>query len=111
MRMGTALHAAVAKPARRHPVGASLAAYRALALTNPHAYRLATAGPLDRAALPARLEDWAGEPFLLATGEPHLAQALWAFAHGLALLEIDRRAQNLDALDRTWRAGATAFRA
>jgi AcrR family transcriptional regulator len=110
VRMGTALHVAVAKPGRRQPVVALLAAYRAHALAHPHAYRLATAGPVDRSALPDGLEDWAGEPFFLVTGEPHQAQALWAFAHGLALLEIDRRPQNLHTLARTWQAGAQAFR-
>jgi AcrR family transcriptional regulator len=109
-RVGDALHAAVAKPGRRAPVAALLATYRRFALEHPHHYRLTTAGPLDRSALPAGLEDWAGEPFFLVTGEQHRAQALWAFAHGLALLEIDGRPQNLGTLDRTWRAGAAAFR-
>lgn len=109
VRIGTALHTAVATPGRHRPVVALLAAYRAHALAHPHVYRLATAGPLDRAALPPGLEDWAGMPFLLAIGDPHRAQALWAFAHGLALLEIDRRPQSIGALDRTWRAGADAF--
>lgn len=108
-RIGTALHRAVAKPGRRTPVAALLAAYRAQAVAHPHAYRLSTAGPLDRSALPPGLEDWAGTPFLLATGEPHQAQALWAFAHGLALLEIDGRPQSRTSLDRTWLAGAAAF--
>lgn len=109
VRIGTALHAAVARPGRRHPVTALLATYRSLALAHPHAYRLTTAGPLHRAALPAGLEDWAGEPFFLASGDAHQAQALWAFAHGMASLEIDGRFQNMPTLDRTWAAGAKAF--
>ena len=72
-------------------------------------YRLSTSGTLDRAALPTGLEDWAGEPFLLATGDSHRAQALWSFAHGMVILEIDGRFPDSSDLDRTWRAGAAAF--
>ncbi len=107
--MGTALHAAISRPGRRDPVLALLAAYRRQGVDHPHVYRLATAGPLDRASLPPGLEDWAGEPFLLATGEPHRSQALWAFAHGMVVLEIDGRFPVESDLDRTWRAGARAF--
>ena len=69
----------------------------------------ATAGPLPRSELAPGLEDWAGEPFLLVTGEPHRAQALWSFAHGMVILEIDGRFPAGSDLDRTWRAGAAAF--
>jgi AcrR family transcriptional regulator len=109
--IGAALHAALARPGRRGAVAALLSAYRSEGLAHPHLYRLATAGPLDRAALPAGLEDWAGEPFLLVTGDEHRAQALWAFAHGLVSLEIDGRCPDPSQLDRTWRAGAAAFSA
>jgi AcrR family transcriptional regulator len=107
--MGTALHAAVREPGDDGPVQALLDAYRAVARADPNLYRLATAGPLDRATIAAGLEDWAGEPFLLATGEPYLAQALWAFAHGTAVLEIDGRFLPGSDLDRTWAEGAAAF--
>jgi AcrR family transcriptional regulator len=107
--MGTALHTALARPGRRGPVVALLAAYRREGLDHPNLYRLATAGPLARAELPPGLEDWAGEPFFLVTGEPHRAQALWSFAHGMVILEIDRRFREGSDLDRTWRAGAVAF--
>ncbi len=107
--MGTALHAAVRDPGDDGRVQALLDAYRAVARADPNLYRLATAGPLDRAALAPGLEDWAGEPFLLATGEPYLAQALWAFAHGTAVLEIDGRFLPGSDLDRTWAEGAAAF--
>jgi AcrR family transcriptional regulator len=109
--MGAALHAAVRDPGEGGPVRALLAAYRAVARADPNLYRLATAGPLDRAALAPGLEDWAGEPFLLATGEPYLAQALWAFAHGTAVLEVDGRFLPGSDLDRTWAEGAAAFEA
>jgi hypothetical protein len=34
---------------------------------------------------------------------------LWAFAHGMVALEIDRRFLDGSTLDRTWQAGAAAF--
>jgi AcrR family transcriptional regulator len=86
-----------------------LAAYRAAARAHPNLYRLATAGTLPREQLPAGLEDWAGEPFLTVTGEPHRAQALWSFAHGMVILELDGRFPAGSDLDRTWAEGAAAF--
>jgi hypothetical protein len=90
-------------------VRALLDTYRSYGVANPNLYRLATAGRLPRGLLPAGLEDWAGEPFFLVTGDPHRAQALWAFAHGMVILEIDGRFADTSDLARTWRAGATAF--
>jgi AcrR family transcriptional regulator len=107
--MGAALHAAIDRPGRRGPVAAVLDTYRRQAVANPDLYRLATTGPLDRAALPSGLEDWAGEPFLLVAGDPHRAQALWAFAHGMVILEIDHRFPDETALDPTWKAAVAAF--
>ena len=109
VEMGTTLHGALDRPGRRGPVAALLAAYRAEANRSPNLYRLATAGRLDREPLPAGLEDWAGEPFFLVTGDPQRAQALWAFAHGMVILEIDGRYPDGSDLDRTWAAAAAAF--
>lgn len=109
--LGTAARAALDRPGRGGPVAALLVAYRQEAARNPNLYRLATAGPLDRGPLPAGLEDWSGEPFFLVTGEPARAQALWAFAHGMAILEIDGRFADTSHLDRTWAEGAAAFAA
>ncbi len=55
------------------------------------------------------LEAWAGEPFLLATGDPWKAQALFSFAHGMVILELDDRFPEGSELDRSWDAGAAAF--
>jgi AcrR family transcriptional regulator len=107
--IGTALHAAVEKSGRRGAVASLLLTYRSYGVAHPNLYRLATAGRLDRAALPEGLEAWAGEPFYLATRDPYLAQALWSFAHGMVILEIDRRYPDGSDLDRTWRAGIAAF--
>ena len=108
-QMGDALHAAAVRPGRRTPLAAVLDTYRRYGTGNPNLYRLTTVGELPRAQLPDGLEEWAGTPFFLVTGEPHQAQALWAFAHGMVILEIDRRFPDVSVLDRTWRAGASAF--
>lgn len=108
---GDRMHAAVSAPTNRvgGPVAALLAEYRHFGRDHPNLYRLVTNGRLPRASLTPGLEDWAGEPFYRATGEPYRAQALWAFAHGTLTLEIDERFLPGSDLDRTWRAGARAF--
>jgi len=108
--IGAALHAAL--DGLDNPLHATrnlLATYRRSGLAQPNLYRLATSGRLPREDLTPGLEEWAGEPFLLATGEPHLAQALWSFAHGMVILEIDGRYPRHSELDKTWEAGAAAF--
>jgi AcrR family transcriptional regulator len=109
LELGAALHAALPGRGRGGVVRRLLAAYRTAAVGNPALYRLATSGPLPRSELPPGLEDWAGEPFLLATGDPWRAQALFALAHGLVVLEIDDRLPPRSDLRRTWEAGAAAF--
>jgi AcrR family transcriptional regulator len=86
-----------------------MATYRAECLARPNLYRLATTGQLPRDELTPGLEEWAGEPWLLVTGDPFLAQAMWSFAHGMVILELDHRYPDGSDLDRTWRAGAEAF--
>jgi AcrR family transcriptional regulator len=107
--MGSAAHAALADDAGAPgPVVSLLATYRRFATQNPELYRLSTGLTFPRAELTPGLEAWAGEPFWRAVGDAHTAQALWAFAHGLATLEIDGRLLPAD-LDATWAAGAAAF--
>jgi AcrR family transcriptional regulator len=108
--MGAALHASQSRGTPQGAVRRLLQAYRRHALAHPALYRLVTQGPLDRASLPAGLEEWAGQPFWLAVGRrPFVAQALWAAAHGMAVLEIDGRFPDPGTLDRSWRALAAAF--
>jgi AcrR family transcriptional regulator len=109
VELGSALHRAVAGAATGEAVPSLLVAYRTYALAHPNLYRLATSSPFPRQDMADGLEDWAGEPFYLATGEPHQAQALWAFAHGMVVLELDDRFLPGSDLDRTWAAGAMAF--
>src|SRR5688500_14466135 len=79
--VGTACHAVARRPPAATVIPRLLKTYRAWGRAHPNLYRLATNGRLDRAALTPGREDWAGTPFWIATGEdPHLAQALWAFA-------------------------------
>ena len=113
VEIGNVLHGAIIAPrvrnTTRNVIAELLRAYRIHSVNNPNLYRLATSGPLARDALPPGLEDWAGEPFLLATRDPHKAQALWSFAHGMVILEIDGRFPEDSELERTWDAGVTAF--
>lgn len=107
--MGEVLHRTIADAGSRRATRPLLAAYRRYALAHPNLYRLATTGPLPRADLTPGLEDWAGEPFFLVTGDPFRAQALWAFAHGMVILELDGRFPEGSDLDRTWAAGAAVL--
>lgn len=107
--VGERSHRTIRRPGRRGAVAALLADYRRYAVANPNLYRLATRGELPRHRLAPGLEDWAGAPWFLATGDPQRAQALWAFAHGMVILEIDRRFPPGSDLAATWAAGAAAF--
>jgi AcrR family transcriptional regulator len=91
------------------PLPALAAAYRRFALAHPHLYRLVSNGPLPRHRLPSGLEDRAAAPILRVAGTRARARALWAFAHGMVMLELDRRFPPDADLDAAWRAGLTAF--
>lgn len=107
--LGAACHAAVSAGIDASgPVTSLLTTYRRFVLENAQLYRLATGRSFARDELTPGLEQWAGEPFWRAVGDASVAQALWAFAHGLASLEIDDRLLPAD-LDATWAAGAAAF--
>jgi AcrR family transcriptional regulator len=107
--IGEISHQALRCPPSVTPVVNLLAAYRRNCLSHPNLYRLCTAGRLDRDSLPAGLEEWAGNPWFVVTGDPAVAQALWSFAHGMVILEMDDRYTPGSDLDLTWRAGAAAF--
>ncbi len=84
-------------------------AYRAFALEHPHLYRLMTERPLLRERLPAGLEERAAAPLLRAAGDGDRARAIWAFAHGMIMLELAGRFPPDADLDAAWRAGVAAF--
>ena len=74
------------------PLAALGAAYRRFALAHPHLYRLMTDQELRRDLLAPGVEERAGMPVYRATGEDaDRARAAWAFAHGMALLELANR--------------------
>jgi AcrR family transcriptional regulator len=85
------------------------AAYRRFALAHPHLYRLMTNGPLPREHLPPGLEGRTAAPLLRAAGGQARARAVWAFAHGMVMLELDRRFPADADLDAAWQAGIAAF--
>jgi AcrR family transcriptional regulator len=85
------------------------AAYRRFALAHPHLYRLMNNGPLPREHLPPGLEERTAAPVLRAAGSQARARALWAFAHGMVMLELDHRFPADADLDAAWQAGIAAF--
>jgi AcrR family transcriptional regulator len=109
VEIGEATHEAVHAGGDEPGLALLLEAYRRCSLAHPHLYRLATAGPLDRDGLPPGLEEWAGNPWYVATRDPYVAQALWSFAHGMVILELDGRYPPASDLGATWAAGARAF--
>ena len=85
------------------------AAYRAFARRHPHLYRLMTAGPLPRERLRPGVEERAAAPVLRVVGDPDLARAAFAFAHGMVILELDGRFPPAADVDAAWAAGIAAF--
>jgi AcrR family transcriptional regulator len=86
------------------------AAYRGFALDHPHLYRLMHNGPLPRQHLPPGLEERTAAPLLRVAGSRARARAVWAFAHGMVMLELDHRFPPGADLDAAWQAGIAAFR-
>ncbi len=68
-----------------------------------------TAGPLPRERLRPGVEARAAAPIVQAVGDPDLARAVWAFAHGMVILELDGRFPADADLDAAWAAGLAAF--
>ena len=86
-------------------------AYRAFAQEHPHLYRLMTERELNRALLTPGAEERAALPVYEAVGcDRDLARATWAFAHGMTILELDRRFPPDADLDAAWQRGLDAFR-
>jgi AcrR family transcriptional regulator len=92
------------------PLVAMARAYRAFAHGHPHLWRLMSDGPLDRSLLVAGTEERAVAPVVRAAGgDRDLARAIWAFAHGMTILEIDGRFPPDADLDAAWRRGIEAL--
>jgi hypothetical protein len=91
------------------PLPALAAAYRGFALAHPHLYP-----PHEqRPASPPAPAPWPRGPHrgpvLRVAGSQARARALWAFAHGMVMLELDHRFPPDADLDRAWQAGIAAF--
>jgi AcrR family transcriptional regulator len=86
-------------------------AYRAFSRQHPHLYRLMTNGPLPRDRLRPGVEAAAAAPLLRVAGDADLARAVWAFAHGMTMLELDGRVPRSADLDAAWASGIAAFAA
>jgi AcrR family transcriptional regulator len=111
--LGGAGHAAMQalprRASRTRQLRALGRAYRSWALAHPHLYRLATGGELRRELMPEGLEAWAAEPVVTAAGSDRRARAVWAFAHGMTILELDGRFPADADLDAAWEQGIEAF--
>jgi AcrR family transcriptional regulator len=93
------------------PLGAIASAYRDFARGQPHLYRLMTERPLRRDLLAPGVEEAAALPLLQTVGgDRERARAIWAFAHGMVILELNHRFPPSADLDATWRWGIDAFR-
>jgi AcrR family transcriptional regulator len=88
-----------------------VAAYRRFARANPELYRLMTDRPLPRDLLPEGLEARAAAPVVRAAGDPDLARAVWAFAHGMVVLELAGRFPPDAELEHAWGKAVEAFSA
>jgi AcrR family transcriptional regulator len=96
--------------ASEDPLTALVAVYRTFAREHPHLYRLMTERRLDRGRLPPGLEERAAAPFVAAVGgDRDAARALWAFAHGMTILELNERFPETADLDAAWMRGAQAL--
>ena len=85
-------------------------AYRDQARRHPHLYRLMTENPLARERLVPGVEERAAAPIVEAVGDPDGARAMWAFAHGMTILELNGRFPPGADLDAAWAKGIAAFR-
>jgi AcrR family transcriptional regulator len=93
------------------PLVALARAYRDFACAHPHLYRLMTERALNRELLVSGSEERAALPLYRATGENlNLARAAWAFAHGMTILELNRRFPPDADLDAAWQHGIDALR-
>jgi AcrR family transcriptional regulator len=94
---------------RGETLGALAAAYRGFARNHPDLYRLMTSGPLPRDQLRPGVEAAAAAPLLRVVGDADLARAVWAWTHGMTILELDGRFPSDADLDAAWARGIAAF--
>jgi AcrR family transcriptional regulator len=94
------------------PIVAMAGAYRDFARRHPHLYRLMYDASLDRSLLTPGSEDRAAAPVIEAMGgDRDLARAMFAFAHGMTILELNQRFPAGADLDAAWRLGLAGLQA
>lgn len=84
-------------------------AYRTYAISHPHLYQLMMSRPLDRSRIPRDIESGGARPLLAVVGNQDRARAVWAAAHGLAVLEIADRFPPGADINAAWTALIDAF--
>ncbi|MGH3016573.1 MAG: TetR/AcrR family transcriptional regulator [Gaiellaceae bacterium] len=94
----------------RDPLTALGASYRSFAREHPHLYRLMTERPLARDQLAPGVEERAAAQIVETIGDPDGARAMWGFAHGMTILELNGRFPPGADLDAAVAAGMRAFR-
>ena len=93
------------------PLGAIARVYREFAKAHRHLYRLMTERELNRDLLLPGVEDRAALPVYEAVGRDRdLARAAWAFAHGMTILELNKRFPPDADLEAAWERGIGTFR-
>src|SRR5215471_11168803 len=93
-----------------HALTAMAAIYRAYGRDNPNLYRLMYDRDLERPLLLPGSEERAVIPAIRAAGgDPDLARAAWAFAHGMTTLELNNRFPADADLDAAWRRGMASL--
>ncbi|MGX5682716.1 TetR/AcrR family transcriptional regulator [Schumannella luteola] len=87
---------------RRTRVAAYARAYRDFALGHPQLYRLMNDRPIDRSRLAPGVEHRAALALYRLIPEVDLGRSTWAWAHGLAMLEIAGRFPEGADVDAAW---------
>ncbi|MDO7880747.1 TetR/AcrR family transcriptional regulator [Salinibacterium soli] len=87
---------------RRTRVAAYAAAYRGFALGHPQLYRLMNDRPIDRSRLAPGVETRAALALYRLLPDVDLGRSTWAWAHGLAMLEIAGRFPDGADIDAAW---------
>lgn len=94
----------------RQPLAAMAQAYRTYARQHPHLYRLMYDREVNRSLLTPGSEQRVVVAVVQAAGgDRDLARAAFAFAHGMAILELNNRFPPGADLDAAWRRGMSAL--
>jgi AcrR family transcriptional regulator len=94
------------------PLAAIARGYREYALRHPQLYRLFTERAIDRSLITPGAEARArAESDAASGGDVSLSRAVWGFAHGMTILELNNRFPPGADLEAAWERGLAAFTA